>query len=76
MLQPRRQTLTFAATGLALCLAFLSNHCASAVDEAPKGEVTKYTFEKSKVFPGTVRDLMAHRYSCVSQWQYLTFSGE
>ena len=22
----------------------------------PKGEVTKYTFEKSKIFPGTVRD--------------------
>jgi gluconolactonase len=24
--------------------------------EAPKGEVTKYTFEASKIFPGTVRD--------------------
>ena len=22
----------------------------------PKGEVTKYTFDKSKIFPGTVRD--------------------
>ena len=27
-----------------------------AADPVPKGEVTKYTFDKSKVFPGTVRD--------------------
>lgn len=25
-------------------------------DDAPKGEVTKYSFEASKIFPGTVRD--------------------
>src|SRR4051812_28166593 len=25
-------------------------------DEAPKGEVAKYTFDRSEVFPGTVRD--------------------
>jgi hypothetical protein len=24
--------------------------------DGPKGEVTKYTFEQSKIFPGTVRD--------------------
>jgi len=24
--------------------------------EPPKGEVTKYTFEKSQIFPGTIRD--------------------
>jgi gluconolactonase len=29
---------------------------AEAQDVAPKGEVTKYTFDKSKIFPGTVRD--------------------
>src|SRR5688572_22013490 len=40
---------------LAFALAALP---ASAQDkpEIPKGEVTKYTFDKSKVFPGTVRD--------------------
>jgi gluconolactonase len=27
-----------------------------AQDAIPKGEVTKYTFDKSRVFPGTVRD--------------------
>ena len=27
-----------------------------AEDAAPKGEVTKYTFESSKIFPGTFRD--------------------
>ena len=25
-------------------------------DGVPKGEVTKYTFENSKIFPGTMRD--------------------
>src|SRR4026208_2573055 len=29
---------------------------ALALQDVPKGEVSKYTFEKSKVFPGTVRD--------------------
>ncbi|MFM2096689.1 MAG: hypothetical protein RIS70_3813 [Planctomycetota bacterium] len=29
---------------------------ARAAEDPPKGEVTKYTFENSKVFPGTVRD--------------------
>ncbi len=29
---------------------------AMAQDAAPKGEVTKYTFDKSKIFPGTTRD--------------------
>jgi sugar lactone lactonase YvrE/enterochelin esterase-like enzyme len=27
-----------------------------AVQDAPKGDVTKYSFDQSKVFPGTVRD--------------------
>jgi len=27
-----------------------------AAQDVPKGEVTKYTFDKSKIFPGTVRD--------------------
>ena len=29
---------------------------ARAAEPPPKGEVTKYTFDKSKIFPGTVRD--------------------
>jgi gluconolactonase len=28
----------------------------SATGEVPKGEVTKYTFDQSKIFPGTVRE--------------------
>jgi gluconolactonase len=37
---------------LSLCpgLAFLR------AEDVPKGEVTKYTFDQSKIFPGTVRD--------------------
>src|SRR4051794_8085239 len=27
-----------------------------ATSSPPKGEVTKYTFDRSKIFPGTVRD--------------------
>ncbi len=28
----------------------------ASADEPPKGEVTKYTFDRSKIFPGTTRD--------------------
>src|SRR6185436_1156485 len=28
--------------------------------DVPKGEVTKYTFDKSKIFPGTVRDFWVY----------------
>ncbi|MBI3861190.1 MAG: SMP-30/gluconolactonase/LRE family protein [Planctomycetia bacterium] len=41
------------AVALALILVPIT---ARADDAAPKGEVTKYTFEQSKIFPGTVRD--------------------
>jgi gluconolactonase len=37
-----------------LCLGGVS--VASAQDAVPKGDVTKYRFESSQVFPGTVRD--------------------
>ena len=40
---------------LAFSLA-LAASTALADDPTPKGEVAKYTFEGSKVFPGTVRD--------------------
>jgi sugar lactone lactonase YvrE/enterochelin esterase-like enzyme len=53
---------------LPLCLAFTAAFAAPAADDyspgpdskaqpdVPKGEVTKYTFDKSKIFPGTTRD--------------------
>ena len=39
-----------------LALALLATPTALRADDAPKGEVTKYTFDTSKVFPGTFRD--------------------
>src|SRR4051812_34936975 len=39
---------------VALLAAFASQ--ARAEESAPKGELTKYTFAESKIFPGTVRD--------------------
>ena len=39
---------------LGLLTASLSSNARAA--DVPKGEVTKYTFSKSKIFPGTVRD--------------------
>jgi sugar lactone lactonase YvrE/enterochelin esterase-like enzyme len=45
--------------GLALfCLTFpaILRADEKQISEIPKGEVTKYTFDKSKIFPGTVRD--------------------
>jgi gluconolactonase len=39
-----------------LALAVLLAAPASAQNAPPKGELTKYTFDTSKVFPGTVRD--------------------
>ncbi len=53
--------------GLTICLLVLSLRLFAADEEtpgpdskpqpdAPKGEVTKYSFNQSKIFPGTVRD--------------------
>src|SRR5678815_2326798 len=39
-----------------LMICFTALVFALALQDVPKGEVSKYTFEKSKVFPGTVRD--------------------
>ncbi len=39
---------------LAIGLTVLSAECRA--DDAPKGDVTRYSFDKSVVFPGTVRD--------------------
>src|SRR5438477_12100520 len=42
---------------LALCLvASLHGDDAQAPTAVPKGEITKYSFAQSKIFPGTVRD--------------------
>ncbi len=46
-----------AVTALLVGLCFTSATAThSRADDAPKGEVTKYTFENSQVFPGTFRD--------------------
>src|SRR3954453_4308198 len=37
-------------------IAYLLSAGSAAAAEIPKGEVTRYTFDQSKVFPGTVRD--------------------
>jgi sugar lactone lactonase YvrE/enterochelin esterase-like enzyme len=48
---------------ISCCIAFLLLFAVSlskpvcADDEIPKGEVIKYTFEKSKIFPGTTREV-------------------
>ena len=39
-----------------LILATLVIPSASQADDAPKGEVLKFSFDQSKIFPGTVRD--------------------
>jgi sugar lactone lactonase YvrE/enterochelin esterase-like enzyme len=41
---------------LVVLLVLLSFAPALRAQEPPKGEVVKYTFDKSKIFPGTVRD--------------------
>jgi sugar lactone lactonase YvrE/enterochelin esterase-like enzyme len=41
---------------LACLLTMLLPAAVCAADEVPKGEVKKYTFDQSKVFPGTSRD--------------------
>src|SRR6266436_367790 len=50
MLRPPSLTLA------AILFAFLSPFALCADEPTPKGEVTKYTFDQSKTFPGTVRD--------------------
>ncbi len=49
----RRRLLSCPVLVLAAALAM---HLPVGAEEAPKGEVTKYSFEKSKIFPGTIRD--------------------
>src|SRR4051812_46009854 len=39
-----------------LAILALPHPPAVGAEAAPKGEVTRYTFERSKIFPGTVRD--------------------
>src|SRR3954454_24369460 len=49
---PRSRSLTLAPLLFLLLCPFA--RCAD--ETTPKGEVTKYSFEQSKIFPGTVRD--------------------
>src|SRR5437016_9813365 len=41
---------------IVLSLAAIQPIDAQQPEAAPKGEVTKYTFDQSRIFPGTVRD--------------------
>jgi gluconolactonase len=41
---------------LAVLIVAASLSAAAAQDDVPKGEVTKHSFDQSKIFPGTVRD--------------------
>ena len=46
-----------------MILLFFSSafcHVARAADEIPKGEQLKFTFDKSKVFPGTMREVTVY----------------
>ncbi|MFN0054765.1 MAG: SMP-30/gluconolactonase/LRE family protein [Planctomycetales bacterium] len=47
--------LNFPVAWLWVCLV-VGHFSTLPADEIPKGEVTKYSFEKSQVFPGTTRD--------------------
>lgn len=50
-----RQFLLRVSAGF-LTLGVACSSAALRADEAPKGEVVKYSFEQSRIFPGTVRD--------------------
>lgn len=52
-----RRSWFVAIVALFTCTA--ADH-SSAQDTPPKGEVTKYTFDKSKIFPGTTRDFWVY----------------
>ncbi len=41
---------------LSLLIPLVFGHSAARAEDVPKGEVTQYTFDHSKVFPGTVRN--------------------
>lgn len=48
--------MRFFLASLSLFLSLLSAVARADEPQPPKGELTKYTFENSKIFPGTVRD--------------------
>ena len=46
---------------LLMSVAFaLTWNCANAQDAAPKGETFKFTFDQSKIFPGTTREVTVY----------------
>jgi len=50
------RTVVFASLLLLICVPALRADESQPADAVPKGEVTKYRFDQSKIFPGTVRD--------------------
>jgi gluconolactonase len=56
MPQPPRSCSMLCLLVLFSPVTALARQDTQAKSEVPKGEVTKYTFDQSKVFPGTVRD--------------------
>jgi sugar lactone lactonase YvrE/enterochelin esterase-like enzyme len=50
---PQKDPLMRKLIAVLVCLFFAS---VSQAQEVPKGEVTKHSFENSKIFPGTIRD--------------------
>jgi gluconolactonase len=50
------RTVTRCLAFLSVLFVFIDSAAYGAGDAPPKGEVTKYTFDQSKIFPGTVRD--------------------
>ncbi len=48
--------LNFRGVALALFLLVPAAQAQNAAVDAPKGEVTQHTFDRSEIFPGTVRD--------------------
>src|SRR5437870_7012087 len=56
---PRSLSAVVASLGFSMILLPLSVLCADdskRTSDVPKGEITKYGFDQSKIFPGTVRD--------------------
>ena len=49
--------LTIERSTLCLLICCLAWHTAANADEIPKGEIIKYSFEQSKIFPGTSREV-------------------
>ena len=54
--RPRCRTLTLVPSLLLVSIIGTAAADTRSAGDRPKGEVTKYTFDKSRIFPGTIRD--------------------